>query len=226
MPATPPGTPRGGRFIPFEGIDGSGKSSTLERVATALRKEGLDVVTTREETATERGSWVRKAVSEGWDPIATTLLFVADRAAHAPEITAWLAAGKTVLCDRYVHSTYAYQSVTLADRVPDARAFLRRLHEPWCPMPDHVLLFRADPVRCLERVGKRGQATAYEKVEFLNRVQEAYLAEARSDGRIAVIDAERDIKALGAAALAQVKAWLAHPGVAPRSRARAPSPSA
>ncbi|MHB1261856.1 MAG: dTMP kinase [Thermoplasmatota archaeon] len=226
MPATSTGTPRGGRFITFEGIDGSGKSSTMERVAAVLRADGLDVVTTREETPTERGTWVRKAVSEGWDPIATTLLFVADRAAHAPEINAWLAAGKTVLCDRYVHSTYAYQSVTLADRVPDARAFLRRLHEPWCPMPDHVLLFRGDPVRCLERVRKRGQTTAYEKVEFLNRVQEAYLAEARSDGRIAVLDAERDITALGIDALVQVRAWLAHPGVAPRSPARVPSPSA
>ena len=220
------GSARGGRFIAFEGIDGSGKSSTMERVATALRRDGLDVVTTREETATERGAWVRKAVSEGWDPIATTLLFVADRAAHAAEINAWLAAGKTVLCDRFVHSTYAYQSVTLADRIQDPRGFLRRLHEGWCPMPDHVLLFRADPARCLERVRKRGQATAYEKVEFLNRVQEAYLAEARSDGRIAVLEAERDIESLGKDALAQVKAWLAHPGVAPSSRPRVPSPSA
>ena len=214
---------RGGRFITFEGIDGSGKSSTLARVATALRKAGVDVVETREETATERGSWVRKAISEGWDPIATTLLFAADRAQHVKEIEAWLAAGKTVLCDRYVHSTYAYQSVTLAGRLPDPHAFLRRLHEPWCLMPDHVLLFRADPGRCLDRVRKRGATTAYEKVEFLNRGQEAYLAEARSDGRIAVLDAERDIQLVGVDALAQVKAWLAHPLVA-RPR-RAPSPS-
>jgi dTMP kinase len=227
MPATADKGLRGGRFIAFEGIDGSGKSSTLERVASALRKEGHDVVSTREETDTERGSWVRKAVGEGWDPITTTLLFVADRASHANEINAWLAAGKTVLCDRYVHSTYAYQSVTLAGRMQDPSSFLRRLHEPWCPMPDHVLLFRADPARCLERVRKRGQTTAYEKVEFLNRVQEAYLAEARSDGRIAVLEAERDIQAVGVDALAQVKAWLAHPGAARSTRPRAsPSPSA
>ncbi|MFA5944683.1 MAG: dTMP kinase [Candidatus Thermoplasmatota archaeon] len=224
MPTAAGRTTRGGRFIAFEGIDGSGKSSTLARVAAALRKTGVDVVETREETATERGAWVRKAIAEGWDPITTTLLFVADRAEHAKEIEAWLAAGKTVLCDRYVHSTYAYQSVTLAGRIPDPHAFLRRLHEPWCPMPDHVLLFRADPARCLDRVRKRGETTAYEKVEFLNRVQEAYLSEARSDGRIAVLDAERDIQAVGVDALAQVKAWLAHPGVA-RTR-RAPSPLA
>jgi dTMP kinase len=212
-----------GLFIAFEGIDGSGKSSTLERVAAALRADGHDVVATREETATERGGWVRKAVAEGWDPVATTLLFAADRAMHAGEIRAWLDAGRTVLCDRYVHSTYAYQSVTLAGRIPDPRAFLRRLHEPWCPMPDHVLLFKADPARCLDRVRKRGQATAYERVEFLARVQEAYLAEARSDGRIQVVEAERDLRALADDAIQQVRAWMAAPEAAIRPATRTPA---
>lgn len=197
-----------GQLIAFEGIDGSGKSSTMEKVASALRAAGHAVETTREETATERGAWVRQAISERWDPLTTTFLFLADRAQHVAELKPLLDAGKTVLCDRYVHSTYAYQSVTLASRMPDPRPFLRRLHEPWCPMPDHVLLFRADPVRCLERVRARGEATAYEKVEFLARVQEAYLAEARSDGRIAVLDAERPIADLARDAETQVKAWL------------------
>jgi dTMP kinase len=226
MPSSPGRPASGGRFITFEGIDGSGKSSTMKRVADALSGEGRDVVMTREETDTVRGAWVRQAVAESWDPIATTLLFVADRAAHVRQINGWIAEGKTVLCDRFVHSTYAYQSVTLADRLQDPSSFLRRLHEPWCPMPDHVLLFRADPARCLDRVRKRGQATAYEKIEFLNRVQEAYLAEAGSDGRIVVLEAERDIGAVATDALAQVRAWLAHPAAAKPSRTRAPSPSA
>lgn len=200
--------PRRGQLIAFEGIDGSGKSSTMERVAAALRASGQPVETTREETASERGEWVRKAVAERWDPLAATFLFLADRAQHVAEIGPLLDAGRTVLCDRYVHSTYAYQSVTLAGRVPDPRTFLRRLHEPWCPAPDHVLLFQADPARCLERVRKRGDATAYEKVEFLARVQEAYMAEARSDGRFAVLDAERPIEALAADAERQVRLWL------------------
>jgi thymidylate kinase len=79
-------------------------------------------------------------------------------------------------------------------------------------MPDHVLLFRADPARCLERVRKRGQTTAYEQVEFLARVQDSYLADARSDGRFAVLDSERDIAAVGVDAIAQVKAWLGKTG--------------
>ena len=215
-----------GRLIAFEGIDGSGKSSTLAFVAKALAKEGRDVVATKEETASERGEWVRRSIAGRWDPLTTTFLFLADRAEHVREMRGWLDAGKTVLCDRYVHSTYAYQGLTLQGRVPEPRAFLGALHEGWCPMPDKVLLFRADPARCLERVRKRGQTTAYEKVEFLNRVQEAYLAEARSDGRIAVLEAERDIAAVGVDAIAQVKAWLAHPAVARSTRPRVPSPSA
>ena len=220
MPEPAAQATRGGRFIAFEGIDGSGKSSTLERVAAALRSDGHDVVATREETATERGGWVKKAVAEGWDPVATTLLFAADRAMHASEIRAWLDAGRTVLCDRYVHSTYAYQSVTLAGRIPDPRAFLRRLHEPWCPMPDHVLLFKADPARCLDRVRKRGQATNYEKAAFLEQVQAAYLAEAEADpGRFHVIEAERDMHGLAQDAIEQVRAWLAAPEAPRMARA-------
>lgn len=198
-----------GRLIAFEGIDGSGKSSTLERVARALAKEGHDVVATREETPTERGAWVRKSIAGQWDPLTTTFLFLADRAEHVREMAGWLSAGKTVLCDRYIHSTYAYQGSTLKGQVADPRAFLAGLHAGWCPLPDHVLLFKADPQRCLDRVRKRGQATSYEKVQFLEQVQGAYLEEARRDpARFHVLDAERDIELVGRDALAVVRGWL------------------
>ena len=198
-----------GRLIAFEGIDGSGKSSTLDRVARALTKEGHDVVATREETPSERGEWVRRSIAGQWDPLTTTFLFLADRAEHVREMKGWLAAGKTVLCDRYVHSTYAYQGLTLRGSVKDPRAFLAGLHEGWCPLPDKVLLFKADPARCFDRVRKRGQTTSYEKVQFLEQVQAAYLEEARRDaGRFHVLDAERDIEAVGRDALGIVRGWL------------------
>ena len=198
-----------GRLIAFEGIDGSGKSSTLDRVARALAKEGHDVVATREETPTERGEWVRKSIAGHWDPLTTTFLFLADRAQHVREMKGWLASGKTVLCDRYVHSTYAYQGLTLRGSVADPRRFLQALHEGWCPLPDKVLLFKADPARCFDRVRKRGQTTSYEKVQFLEQVQGAYLEEARRDPtRFHVLDAERDIELVGRDALAIVRGWL------------------
>lgn len=199
-----------GRFIAFEGIDGSGKSSTLERAVQALRQEGHDVVATREETATPRGGWIRQSIAEGWDPVATACLFAADRAQHVREIQAWLDAGKTVLCDRFLHSSLAYQSVALQGRVPDPRAFVAGLHAGWCPLPDKVLLFRADPAKCVARVAKRGATAAYEKAQFLELVQAAYLREAQLDAkRFHVLDAERDIRDVGRDAVAILRGWLA-----------------
>src|SRR5688572_26645003 len=132
--------PRRGRFIVFEGIDGSGKSTTLASVAAALRNEGHDVVETREETSAETGQWVKRSIAEKWDPLATSFLFAADRARHVQEIRQDLDRGATVLCDRFLHSTLAYQSVTLEGRMTDPVGFLRRIHEGWCPEPDRVLL--------------------------------------------------------------------------------------
>lgn len=194
----------------FEGIDGSGKSSTMAHVVAQLQHDGLPVVATREETDTARGAWVRQSITERWPPLATTFLFAADRAAHVPDIDAWRNQGKHVLCDRFVHSTLAYQSVTLRGVVPDAPTFLRDLHAGWCPMPDQVLLFRADPIKCLERVHKRGAATPYEKARFLQEVQNAYLAQAKADpARFHVLDAERDLKVVAEDALRIVRGWLA-----------------
>jgi dTMP kinase len=199
-----------GQLIAFEGIDGSGKSSTLARVVAALQKDGKSVVATREETASERGGWVRRSITEKWDPLTTTFLFVADRAQHVAELKVLLDAGTHVLCDRFLHSTLAYQGVTLQGRMPDPTSFLRGLHEGWCPLPDKVLLFKADPAKCIERVRKRGQEAPYEKAQFLTRVQDAYLAEARRDaGRFTILDAERDLEVVAQDALAQVKRWLA-----------------
>jgi dTMP kinase len=197
-----------GRFVVFEGIDGSGKSSTLNLVASTLAKEGIALVATKEETDSVRGGWIRESIQANWDPLATTFLFAADRAVHVKEIEAWRSEGKHVLCDRFMHSTLAYQSVTLNGRMPEPAAFLERMHEGWCPKPDYVLLFKADPAKCVERVKRRGQTAAYEKQQFLAKVQDAYLALAAKDPRFTVLDSERDISAVGADALVLVRKWL------------------
>jgi dTMP kinase len=218
-PATPETAPpsgrAGGRLVAFEGIDGSGKSTCIARVAEGLRASGTDVVATREETQSATGDWVRRSVQDRWDPLATTFLFLADRARHLQEIQAWRAAGRHVLCDRYVHSTFAYQGVTLAraGRFPsalEALPFLQGLHEPWCPLPDRVLLFTCDPEAAVRRVQERGAATPYEKAAFLGEVQEAYRALARRDaGRFTVIDSDRPIDEVAAEAASVVQRLLA-----------------
>ena len=201
-----PGSGRG-RFLVLEGIDGSGKSSTLRHAVQVLRDQGRDVVATREETETELGGWVRKSVADRVEPLATAFLFMADRAQHVREIEAWLRQGRTVLCDRYVHSTLAYQSVTLQGVVPDPVGFLTRMHEGWCPMPDKVLLFRADPARSVERTQARGARTPYEKTRFLQQVQDNYLRMAAGDPRFTVLDAERPIDVVKAEATERLLRW-------------------
>ncbi len=204
-PHVPPVVP--GRFIVFEGIDGSGKSTALRRVAGALHESGRDVVTTREETETWRGEAVRRAIAEKANPWTTLHLFLADRAAHVPEIQGHLEDGQTVLCDRFLHSTLAYQSVTLADALHDPIAHLRDLHRPWCPDPDHVVLLDLDPEVAVGRAEDRGATTPYEKVEFLAQVRAAYLDLAEQDG-FAVIDAAQSPERVAADALAAVDAVL------------------
>jgi dTMP kinase len=205
-----------GTLIAFEGIDGSGKSTCIARVAEGLRSGGLDVAATREETQSTTGDWVRRSVQEKWDPLATTFLFLADRARHVQEIEAWRNAGRHVLCDRYVHSTYAYQGVTLARNgtfptALDALPFLQGMHLPWCPQPDHVLLFTCDPEAAVRRVQERGAATPYEKTAFLAQVQETYRVLAQRDAaRFTVIDSDRHIDAVANDAAAIVRRLLAH----------------
>jgi len=164
---------------------------------------------TREETSGPSGAWAKQAVAEGWPPLATMFLFVADRARHCVEIEARLAAGEHVLCDRFLHSTLAYQAETLAGIVPKPVPFLRGMHEGWCPQPDRVLLFDSDPTKAVARVQRRGAVTPYEKVAFLEKVRGNYLAMAHAEpARFAVLDADRDMRDLGAAALAAVRAAL------------------
>ena len=200
-----------GRLVAFEGIDGSGKSTALAAVAAGLRADGLRLETTREETLGPTGEAVRRSIAEGWPPLATLHLFLADRARHvAQEVAPALAAGRLVLCDRFLHSTLAYQSVTLKDAVPDPPAFLRGLHAGWCPEPDHVVLVTCDPEAAVSRIAQRGQATAYEKARFLGQVQQAYLGLARAEPRrFSIVDGGQPAALLAQDALRAVRSALA-----------------
>lgn len=196
-------------LVAFEGIDGTGKSTAIRAVAASLRKEGLDVEATREETGGPTGDAVRRSIKERWPPMATTFLFVADRACHVAELRSLLDQGRLVLSDRFVHSTYAYQSVTLEGVLPDPPAFLRGLHQGWCPEPDHVVLLTCDPAKAVARTHKRGATTPYEKVEFLAKVQARYLEMARKEKRrFTVVNADRPPAAVAKDALAAVRKVL------------------
>src|SRR5580693_10079269 len=103
-----------GKFITFEGLDGCGKSTQLEKLAAVLRAEGIDVLTTREPGGTEIGERIRAVLLDsqtaGLDPQAEMALMFASRAQLIAEvIEPALKAGKWVVSDRFTDSTEAYQ---------------------------------------------------------------------------------------------------------------------
>jgi dTMP kinase len=103
-----------GRFITLEGGEGAGKSTQSRLLAEALRSRGIAVVATREPGGTAGAEAIRSLLlatdGEGWNPRAEALLFAAARSDHVERlIRPALAAGKWVICDRFVDSSRAYQ---------------------------------------------------------------------------------------------------------------------
>src|SRR6202163_2290279 len=105
---------RHGKFITFEGLRGSGKSTQMRELAAALRGAGYKVVETREPGGTATGEKIRRVLldsaTEGLSPFAEMALMFASRAQHIAEvIQPALDHGEIVLCDRFTDSTEAYQ---------------------------------------------------------------------------------------------------------------------
>jgi dTMP kinase len=192
-------------LIAFEGIEGAGKSTQLARAVGLLTAGGYDVVASREPGGTAVGERIRALVLEPafttLTPVAELYLYLAARNQHVREvIKPALAAGKTVLVDRYVHSTLAYQGyglgITLGGPAAPPAVQLARLSERcdeaaeglW---PDLVLVFDVPPEVGLARRG----AAPPDRIEgrtlaFHRRVREGFLALAAADpGRVKVIDA-------------------------------------
>lgn len=180
-----------GRFIVFEGIDGSGKSSVCEEVGKILAEDGRDVAVTAEPTTDAIGTLIRKGI-EGISPETEALLFVADRSHHTQQIRKWMDDGTTVLCDRYYASTLAYQSAPLDGRSVDMD-WLITLNERITIRPDLTFLMDVSPETGLERVKGRGELSRFEKVGYLRQVRDNYLEIAKRDGFI-VLNAERPIE--------------------------------
>ena len=152
---------RRGKFITFEGVDGSGKSTQMRKLAAALREAGHKVVETREPGGTATGEKIRKVLLDSGtgalDPRAEMSLMFASRAQHIAEvIEPGLASGSIVLCDRFTDSTEAYQG---SGRGLGSDA-VRALHRVLCGnlQPDLTLLLDSDPHASLQRARRRNRA--------------------------------------------------------------------
>src|SRR5579864_5856733 len=196
---------RRGKFITFEGLDGTGKSTQMRKLAAALREAGHKVVETREPGGMPTGEKIRKVLLDsgtaGLSPLAEMALMFASRAQHIAEvIEPALAQGSIVLCDRFTDSTEAYQG---SGRKLGSDA-VRELHRVLCGnlQPDLTILLDSDAAASVNRARVRNTAAKHatrghdenrfeqETQAFFVRVHEGYLAIAkREPGRVALVDA-------------------------------------
>lgn len=197
---------RRGKFITFEGLDGSGKSTQMRKLAAALRESGYKVIETREPGGTATGEKIRKVLLDsgtaGLSPLAEMALMFASRAQHIAEIIEpALASGSIVLCDRFTDSTEAYQgSGRKLGSAP-----VRELHRVLCGnlRPDLTLLLDSNPHASVRRARKRNQRSSRNEIRgydenrfeqethaFFGRVREGFAAIAkREPARVVTVDA-------------------------------------
>lgn len=186
-----------GKFIVFEGIDGSGKTTQTELLAARLREDGRRVYVTAEPTLSLSGGMLRDALSgvTKKTPCEMAAMFVLDRIYHNVNpvngIARMLDEGYDVICDRYYYSSLAYQgSETDFEWV---RAM--NLDCPEIRRPDLCIFLDISPECCMERIAKgRTTTEIYEKVEKLTKFRTRYLEVFdKLDDNVSIIDTSGSI---------------------------------
>ena len=180
-----------GRFITFEGIDGSGKSTHLDAAVQALRARGVTPRLTREPGGTALGESLRELIlNQPMTRETETMLMFAARAEHLSKIIRpALAAGQWVVCDRFTDATYAYQA---GGRGLDERAIAEL--EQWVHpdlQPDLTILFDVAPEVAAKRLMQARAADRFEAepVAFFGAVRAMYLKRAAANpARFVVIN--------------------------------------
>ena len=188
--------PRAGFFITLEGIEGVGKSTNLDFIATHLRQAGIDVVVTREPGGVPLAERIRELLlapgSHAPTATAELLLMFAARACHLEQLV-WpaLRRGQWVVCDRFTDASYAYQGAGRGcgeTAVSTLETLVQRSFRP-----DLTLLLDADWQVSQARRAERGHTDRFEQEarEFFDKVRDEYLRRARQDtGRMAIISAD------------------------------------
>ncbi|HLY97722.1 MAG TPA: dTMP kinase [Candidatus Angelobacter sp.] len=198
-----------GKFITFEGLDGVGKSTQLEKLAVHLRERGLDVITSREPGGTAIGERLRAVLlssrTAGLTPMAELALMFADRVQHIQEkILPALDRGQWVLCDRFTDSSEAYQG---GGRELGSDVVLQ-LHRTLCHnlQPDLTLLMVSDLAASIARARRRNLEKAKDADEdenrfereqqpFYQRVLDTFMAiQRREPQRVITIDAHEPVE--------------------------------
>lgn len=191
-------------FITLEGIEGSGKTTQIGRLAEFLENKGIGCVTTRQPGGTLIGENIRSILldpaNSALAPLAELLLYMADRAQHIHElIRPALMNGKTVVCDRYFDATLVYQGFARGLSI----RLIKQLHQLLFDdlKPDVTLLLDLSPQLGLERAWQQlnnGQRSGHESrfeaeaLAFHEKVRAGYLELARLEpDRFRIVDASQ-----------------------------------
>lgn len=185
-------------FFTFEGGEGSGKTTAIERIAEYLEERGYDVIVTREPGGSTVAEEIRQMLLKdrevAMDPMTEAILFVAARNEHLNKtVIPALKAGKIVLMDRYVDSSLTYQGVGRGLGIDK----IWQLNAPIVErcMPARTFLLDVDPRIGLERILLNNREMNHldkESYAFHERIMKGYHAIAeRFQDRITIIDASR-----------------------------------
>ncbi|MHB1606449.1 MAG: dTMP kinase [Leptospirales bacterium] len=184
-----------GSLFTFEGIDGSGKSTQARRIYDFLSREGHPVSLSREPGGTPLGETVRTLLlteTTPLSPLAELFLFLSDRAQHIDQvIRPALESTQTILVDRFIDATVAYQGYGLGHPLPVLETLHRLILGP--VRPKRTFLLDLSPENAFHRIRKRsGPQNRIEQrgIHFFERVRNGYMELARQDPeRIMLIDA-------------------------------------
>ena len=187
-----------GKFITLEGIEGSGKSTSLKTIKKFLKDLNIEFILTKEPGGGPLGKDLRKMLLDKKSEISSEvelLLMMADRKNHIDQLVLPnLHKGVWVISDRYLDSTYAYQGggrQLSFSKIDDLTGLLN------LPKPDLTLLFDLPPETALERAAKRSELDRFESepMEFHRRIRDSYQLRAEEEPeRFRIIDATKDIE--------------------------------
>ena len=203
-----------GFFITFEGIDGSGKSTQIQKLAKFLEDNGFDIIITREPGGSVGGEEIRDLLLKGevdrWSAETEILLFTAARRDHLERIILpALQDGKIVICDRFTDSTRMYQGM----RGPKLRDLVDNLTEEVINCdPDLTIIIDIDPEISLRRAKSR--KTAEERfedfgVDLQKKMRKGFIDLSKEfNNRIEVVNGQQSVDDLGKEIFSLVKARL------------------
>ncbi|MEK9209541.1 MAG: dTMP kinase [Patescibacteria group bacterium] len=179
-----------GKFIVFEGLDGSGQSTQAALLKKELEEKNIPALLTKEPTDRPPiGTLVRQILKKEIvvNPQTLQFLFCADRGEHLEkEITPALEKGNWVISDRYFYSTLAYGALDLDFN------WLLKLNEKFLK-PDIVFLLKTTPKTSLKRIDCRGQREFFEQEQKLEKVWQNYERISKITPEIKIIDGEKSI---------------------------------